>query len=136
MNSSNSKSNDREIEATKRITIIIVFYMISTLPLKIVNFLNSACDITVSNEVLIKSLIILTHVKPAVNPMLYAYHLRDFRQTLMKLFRPRNTNQTYKLKEIQLRTDVGCGPGRDVSGDVPKSQLTSISHLSNQSSIV
>lgn len=123
---SNSTSRDREVKATKRLTMIVALYMLSTLPLKVVNFLNSAGGFSIRDETLIKSLIILTHLKPSFNPLLYAYHLKDFRQALLKLFGLKKSSQSYELQQVQLRISANTRFGKDIS----KTTMTSVVNIS------
>lgn len=85
--------------------MIVAFFMISTLPLQILDSL-SISKIEALNDVLVESLIILTHVKPAVNPMFYASHLKDFRQALLKLLRLRKTNQINEQNRTQINEET------------------------------
>lgn len=72
----------REVKATKNLSIIVLFFMICWLPLYTVNCINAFCDKCLNDPILTYFCIILSHLNSALNPILYAYHLRDFRKAL------------------------------------------------------
>lgn len=102
--------------------MIVTFFMLSTLPLKVVTFLNSACNLSITNnETLINCLIILSHVKPALNPLLYAYHLLDFRQAFLKHVGLEKLSESYKQPvELRPKTDS------ELEKNISQSQSTSV----------
>lgn len=75
----------REVKATQNLSIIVLFFMICWLPLYTVNCVKAFCQDCEINSALMLALIALSHVNSAVNPLLYAYHLRDFRAALKNL---------------------------------------------------
>lgn len=83
-------NSQREMEAAKRISIIVAFFMVSTLPLETLNFLNSVFNFDFEIESLTQAAILISHLKPVVNPMLYVYHLKDFRSAVLELFQKRS----------------------------------------------
>lgn len=104
-----SRENDiaarkREIEATKKISMIVGFFMLCSVPLNSINFINSLCQGCANYHLMSQSAIILSHLNSALNPFLYAYHLKDFRSALMSLIK--------KRKNIQ-RIDADSGLGND-----------------------
>lgn len=61
-------------------------FLISHQPLYTINCLNAFCHDCMLNPTVIYFAIILSHSNSAVNPLLYAYHLKDFRGALSRLF--------------------------------------------------
>jgi len=75
----------REVKATQNLSIIVMFFMICWIPLYTINCIKAFCpDCYVPLQVTFFS-IILSHLNSAVNPLLYAYHLRDFRAAMKNL---------------------------------------------------
>lgn len=72
----------REIKATQNLSIIVLFFMICWLPLYTINCIQAFCNSCDIHPKLTLLCIILTHLNSAVNPILYAYHLKDFRLAL------------------------------------------------------
>lgn len=72
----------REIKATQNLSIIVLFFMICWLPLYTINCIQAFCNTCDIHPKLTLLCIILTHLNSAVNPILYAYHLKDFRLAL------------------------------------------------------
>ncbi|KAF5298069.1 hypothetical protein FQA39_LY11837 [Lamprigera yunnana] len=73
----------REVKATQNLSIIVLFFMICWIPLYTINFILSFCaDCFEVNETIMLCCIILSHMNSAGNPLLYAYHLKDFRAAL------------------------------------------------------
>lgn len=85
----------REVKATQNLSIIVLFFMICWLPLYTINCIKAFCPDCFVPQALTLFAIILSHLNSAVNPLLYAYHLKDFRAALKALI--------YKIfgKEIQ-----------------------------------
>lgn len=75
----------REIKVTINVFIIVVFFTLCWLPLNIAKSVKILCTTCHVPDILITCGIILTHFNSAVNPLLYAYHLRDFRSAIVKL---------------------------------------------------
>lgn len=73
----------REVKATQNLSIIVLFFMICWIPLYTINFILAFCDDCFKmNSTLMLFCIILSHLNSAGNPLLYAYHLTDFRAAL------------------------------------------------------
>lgn len=72
----------RDIKATKILSIIVIFFIICWIPLYTINCIQAFCTDCQINATLTSFCIILSHLNSAVNPFLYAYHLRDFRISL------------------------------------------------------
>jgi hypothetical protein len=77
----------REITATKKIVIIVSVFFISWIPMHIVNIINLICEDVITRDYYLidYSAFVLVHSKSAINPMLFAYHLPDFRCALLDL---------------------------------------------------
>uniref|UniRef100_A0A1B0GIX6 G-protein coupled receptors family 1 profile domain-containing protein n=1 Tax=Lutzomyia longipalpis TaxID=7200 RepID=A0A1B0GIX6_LUTLO len=75
----------REVKATQNLSIIVLFFMICWIPLYTVNCIKAFCQDCNVPPMMTFTFIILSHVNSAVNPILYAYHLRDFRAALKSL---------------------------------------------------
>lgn len=82
----NSAAQKREVKATQNLSIIVAFFMICWIPLYTINCINAFCKQCFINEGVIYFGIILSHLNSAINPLLYAYHLKDFRGALLRLF--------------------------------------------------
>ncbi|CAG9760870.1 unnamed protein product [Ceutorhynchus assimilis] len=75
-----------EVKATQNLAIIVLFFMICWIPLYTINcILAFYKDFHVDSTVMYFC-IILSHLSSAGNPLLYAYHLKDFRAALKTFF--------------------------------------------------
>ncbi|GJQ83349.1 AdoR [Trypoxylus dichotomus] len=72
----------REVKATQNLSIIVLFFMICWIPLYTINCVIAFCSQCEINETFMSLCIILSHANSAGNPILYAYHLKDFREAL------------------------------------------------------
>lgn len=72
----------REVKATQNLSIIVLFFIICWMPLYTINCIKAFCPDCYIHEKFTFFSIILSHLNSAVNPLLYAYHLRDFRAAL------------------------------------------------------
>lgn len=75
----------REVKATQNLSVIVLFFMICWLPLYTINCIKAFCHDCEIPAWLTLFLIILSHLNSAMNPLLYAYHLKDFRAALKSL---------------------------------------------------
>ncbi|XP_055525859.1 adenosine receptor A2a isoform X2 [Wyeomyia smithii] len=75
----------REVKATQNLSIIVLFFMICWIPLYTINCIVAFCRDCQIPPTLMLFCIILSHLNSAVNPLLYAYHLKDFRAALRNL---------------------------------------------------
>lgn len=89
----NSAAQKREVKATQNLSIIVAFFMICWIPLYTINCINAFCRECFVNETVIYFGIILSHLNSAINPLLYAYHLKDFRGALVRLFTCRDASE-------------------------------------------
>ncbi|XP_017055812.1 uncharacterized protein LOC108097792 [Drosophila ficusphila] len=72
----------RDVKATQNLSIIVLFFMICWIPLYTINCIKAFCPSCYVEPQLTLFCIILSHLNSAVNPVLYAYHLKDFRAAL------------------------------------------------------
>ncbi|XP_030761547.1 5-hydroxytryptamine receptor 4 [Sitophilus oryzae] len=75
-----------EVRATQNLAIIVLFFMICWIPLYTINCIIAFYKDFQVNSSFMLSCIILSHLNSAGNPLLYAYHLRDFRAALKNFF--------------------------------------------------
>lgn len=75
----------REVKATQNLSIIVLFFVICWIPLYTTNCVKAFCNTCDVHPIVTYFFIILSHLNSAVNPILYAYHLRDFRAALKNL---------------------------------------------------
>lgn len=76
----------REVKATQNLAIIVVFFMICWIPLYTINCYLAFCNGCQVDMTFMNCCIILSHLNSAGNPLLYAYHLRDFRAAMKNFF--------------------------------------------------
>ncbi|RZC39375.1 7tm 1 domain containing protein [Asbolus verrucosus] len=76
----------REVKSTQNLAIIVLFFMICWIPLYTINCILAFCKNCNINATFMFFCIILSHLNSAGNPILYAYHLRDFRSALKNFF--------------------------------------------------
>jgi hypothetical protein len=72
-------------KATKKIAIIVAMFIAGRFALSIYNLVNSICDDCIRNKTAFDIFVVLSHLNSIVNPILYAYHLKDFRTAMLKL---------------------------------------------------
>jgi len=77
----------REIKATVNITIVVLTFMICWLPLNFCEALVLFCPSCNVPKVLITIGIPITHFHAAINPLIYAFHLKDFRDAILRLIK-------------------------------------------------
>lgn len=75
----------REVKATQNLAIIVFFFIICWIPLYTINAVKAFMpELDIPNP-LTYVCILVSHLNSAINPLLYAYHLRDFRAALKGL---------------------------------------------------
>ncbi|XP_011168551.1 adenosine receptor A2b isoform X2 [Solenopsis invicta] len=72
----------REVKATQNLSRIVVFFIVCWFPLYTINCVMAFCPQCEVNDFFMKFCIILSHINSVGNPLLYAYHLKDFRIAL------------------------------------------------------
>ncbi|XP_034231610.1 adenosine receptor A2a [Thrips palmi] len=88
----------REVKATQNLSIIVLFFVLCWFPLYTINCVQAFCPQCYVPPAVLDFCIILSHLNSAGNPLLYAYHLKDFRAALRVLL-------------------LGPGPGADLALD-------------------
>ncbi|KAL7049574.1 hypothetical protein ACKWTF_003773 [Chironomus riparius] len=82
---SNQKSIDKEIRATISIAIIVLIFSITWIPHQILHLL-SIMNIHLFPFWVFKLSITLLHLNSVINPLIYAYRMRDIRRAIYRLF--------------------------------------------------
>ncbi|KAM9847076.1 adenosine receptor A2b [Aulostomus maculatus] len=75
----------REIRAAKSLSIIVGLFAICWLPVHILNCLTLFYEGLDKPDIIMYVAIILSHANSAVNPIIYAYRIQDFRNTFRKI---------------------------------------------------
>lgn len=75
----------KEIRAAKSLSIIVGLFAICWLPVHILNCLTLFYSELHKSEVVMYVAIVLSHANSAVNPIIYAYRIKDFRNTFRKI---------------------------------------------------
>lgn len=84
--SSSSSTLQKEVHAAKSLAIIVGLFAFCWLPLHIINCFNHLCqDCNRPHIWLMNIAIILSHANSVVNPFIYAYRIREFRQTFRRI---------------------------------------------------
>lgn len=90
-----------EVKATQNLSIIVAFFAVCWMPLYTINCVQAFCGECPVPASLIHACIILSHLNSAGNPLLYAYHLKDFRNAFKSLL-------TCKSRRRQRNTTSAC----------------------------
>ncbi|XP_063769111.1 adenosine receptor A2a [Pseudophryne corroboree] len=78
----------REVHAAKSLAIIVGLFAICWLPLHIINCFTLFCQACSRPPLLVMYFAILfSHANSVVNPLIYAYRIREFRHTFRKILR-------------------------------------------------
>lgn len=78
----------KEVQAAKSLAIIVGLFVVCWLPLHIINCFTLFCPQCDRPPLWIMYVaIILSHANSVVNPFIYAYRIREFRQTFRKIIR-------------------------------------------------
>ncbi|XP_029018845.1 adenosine A2a receptor a [Betta splendens] len=78
----------KEIQAAKSLAIIVGLFAVCWLPLHIINCFTLFCPACARPPPwVIHVAIILSHANSVINPFIYAYRIREFRQTFRKIIR-------------------------------------------------
>ncbi|XP_030648767.1 adenosine receptor A2b [Chanos chanos] len=75
----------REIRAAKSLSIIVGLFVLCWMPVHILNCLTLFNNKLEKPDTVMYVAIILSHANSAVNPIIYAYRIQDFRQTFRKI---------------------------------------------------
>lgn len=78
----------KEVQAAKSLAIIVGLFAVCWLPLHIINCFTLFCPECPRPPLWIMYVaIILSHANSVINPFIYAYRIREFRQTFRKIIR-------------------------------------------------
>ncbi|XP_041642624.1 adenosine A2a receptor a [Cheilinus undulatus] len=78
----------KEVQAAKSLAIIVGLFAVCWLPLHIINCFTLFCPKCARPPASIMYVaIILSHTNSVINPFIYAYRIREFRQTFRKIIR-------------------------------------------------
>ncbi|XP_077594149.1 adenosine receptor A2b-like [Stigmatopora nigra] len=78
----------KEVHAAKSLAIIVGLFAFCWLPVHIINCFNYLCDsCNRPHHWVMNIAIILSHANSVVNPFIYAYRIREFRQTFRRILR-------------------------------------------------
>ncbi|XP_067911549.1 adenosine A2a receptor a [Heterodontus francisci] len=89
----------KEVHAAKSLAIIMGLFTACWLPLHVINCVNLFCENCRPPAWIMYFAIILSHANSVVNPLIYAYRIREFRQTFRKILKRhilRKTDQMFK----------------------------------------
>ncbi|KAM6902140.1 adenosine A2a receptor b [Xenentodon cancila] len=127
LSSSSSRSIlQKEVRAAKSLAIIVGLFALCWLPLHIINCFNHLCDNCERPHIWVMNIaIILSHANSVVNPFIYAYRIREFRQTFRKI--------VYQ-NILRRRDGHGIGVGSTDSRDVGSQSIRRTSHISKEGS--
>ncbi|XP_069003069.1 adenosine receptor A2b [Embiotoca jacksoni] len=99
----------KEIRAAKSLSIIVGLFAVCWLPVHILNCRTLFYRQLPKPEVVMYVAIILSHANSAVNPIIYAYRIQDFRNTFQKIL----TRHFLCRKEELYRSSNGSRRNRD-----------------------
>lgn len=87
LSSSSCRSTlQKEVHAAKSLAIIVGLFVICWLPLHIINCFNHLCQDCGRPHLWVMNVaIILSHANSVVNPLIYAYRIREFRLTFRRI---------------------------------------------------
>ncbi|KAK2506607.1 hypothetical protein MC885_000173 [Smutsia gigantea] len=89
----------KEVHAAKSLAIIVGLFALCWLPLHIINCFTFFCPAcSHAPPWLMYLTIILSHTNSVVNPLIYAYRIREFRQTFRKIIRSHTLRRREPLK--------------------------------------
>ncbi|CAN7986910.1 unnamed protein product [Ixodes hexagonus] len=71
----------------KTLFSVVIFFMICWFPLYTLNCVKAFCVHCDPPQWVFDSLIVLSHLNSALNPFLYAYRMKDFREALQRLLK-------------------------------------------------
>ncbi|XP_035738601.1 adenosine receptor A2b-like isoform X4 [Vespa mandarinia] len=101
----------RDVKATQNLSHIVIFFIICWFPLYTINCVMAFCPRCQVNEFFMNLCIILSHLNSVGNPLLYAYHLKDFREALKNYWRLLFSNGEVKSNVINVIHERGSLAG-------------------------
>ncbi|XP_074868645.1 adenosine receptor A2a [Carettochelys insculpta] len=107
----------KEVHAAKSLAIIVGLFAVCWLPLHIINCFTLFCpDCARAPRGLMYLAIILSHANSVVNPLIYAYRIREFRHTFRKILRQHIVGRKqFKTGTASTRTSTHGGDGENTS---------------------
>lgn len=99
----------KEIRIAKSLSIIVGLFALCWLPVHILNCLTLFLHDLDKSDTLMFLAIVLSHANSAVNPIIYAYRIEDFRNTFHKIL----TRHVLCRKEELYRSSNGSRHARD-----------------------
>lgn len=99
----------KEIRAAKSLSIIVGLFALCWLPVHILNCLTLFLHDQEKPEIIMFLAIVLSHGNSAVNPIIYAYRIQDFRNTFRKIL----TRHILCRKEELFRSSNGSRHTKD-----------------------
>ncbi|KYO31647.1 adenosine receptor A2a [Alligator mississippiensis] len=108
----------KEVHAAKSLAIIVGLFAICWLPLHIINCFTLFCPgCTRAPLWLMYLAIILSHANSVVNPLIYAYRIREFRHTFRKIISQHilGRKEQFKTGTASSRTSTHGGDGENTS---------------------
>jgi len=85
---SEKKRIKRNIKAAKTIAIIVSTFLLCWMPLTLISTVGSLCkECMVEEPEVFQSLVVLAYLNSALNPILYSFLNREFRESFIKLFK-------------------------------------------------
>lgn len=115
-----------EVKATQNLSIIVAFFAVCWMPLYTINCVHAFCDQCPVPASLIHACIVLSHLNSAGNPLLYAYHLKDFRSAFKSLLLCKNRRR-------RLRDNCTAATAAATSATANGYSISSMSYSSNGS---
>lgn len=100
----------KEIRAAKSLSIIVGLFALCWLPVHILNCLTLFVDYRDKSDIIMFLAIVLSHGNSAVNPIIYAYRIQDFRNTFHKIL----TRHILCRKEELFRSSNGSRHNREI----------------------
>ncbi|XP_053196070.1 adenosine A2a receptor b [Scomber japonicus] len=84
--SSSRTTLQKEVQAAKPLAIIVGLFALCWLPVHLLNCFNYLCQNCERPHIWVMNIaIILSHANSVVNPFIYAYRIREFRQTFRRI---------------------------------------------------
>lgn len=87
----------------KTILLVVVSFMICWLPMTIGYFIIAVQENRDFHRKALSITVIITHLNSAIDPIIYAYRIKDVRNTLKKIFGLKNSS------ENTIKTTLGTG---------------------------
>ncbi|KAI1293460.1 putative G-protein coupled receptor No9 [Halotydeus destructor] len=117
----------REVKKAQKLSIIVMFFMVCWVPLYTLNAFEAFWLVNAPSW-LLDTFIILSHVNSALNPVLYAYHMKDFREAFRRLLcecvvRKQELRDRRRLELLSMTSKVNHGTTRLLVGHHRKQPL-------------